>query len=243
MPVAVSFFVTWILLWGYAQTRPDFSSPEQIVDVVDRGTNDERRQLRGVLNLPFDLRSGCDATAERATLEIGHDDAVVQIKCSYDFDLILLRHLQSGSWSLVDSLPLDAAYDMLTIQLRNILGPKEKQVVIHNHVVGRGTGLLQTNFMIMTVAAGKFRVVLDAVEEAHVSPDKQPDDFVKQKSTFEIEPEARDGLSSIVETQILSAHGTRMVLKREYDWDERLGEFQPSFWSSVKPISGTPKTP
>src|SRR5271156_2677914 len=213
MSVGVSFFATWILLWGYAQTRPDFSSPEHIVDVVDHGTNDERMQLRGLLDLPFDLRNGCGATAEHAALENGHDDAVVQIKCSYDFDLVLLRHLQSGSWSCVDSLPLGATYDMLTVQPRNILGPKQKEIVIHNHVVVHKTGILQTNFMILKVVAGRFRVVLDAVEEAHEAPYDKPDSFVQQKSTFEIEPETKDGLPSIVETQILSAHGTRIVLK------------------------------
>jgi hypothetical protein len=228
----------WFTGCSLAQRIAAFDSPEEVARLLREGTDSQRAQLKDALHLPFIFGPDCACAVEtvRATFEQGKQDAILKVKRSYDFDLIVLRRRQDGTWQYLDSMPLDAAYDLLTVDLQAIVSPPLEDIVVHDHVSARGTDIFQGDFLVLRVIDGRLRVVLDAVEESHVQLWNNPNPTVKQTSIFEISPKSGDTPAVIKEKQTLTLGEQTAMLEREFYWDNDLRAFEVGLWWAYKRI-------
>ncbi|MGC2255122.1 MAG: hypothetical protein WA563_11300 [Candidatus Acidiferrales bacterium] len=168
--------------------------------------------------------------------EPGYSDALLEVKCSYDFELVILTRGLRGTWGYLDSVYLGAIYDRLTVGLAKMISPREDDIIVHNDVTLRGTGIYQADFEILRVTNRKVRVVLDEVEKGFAYPLGEPDQWVEQQGKFEAVP-ATDKDSGITEIMTFKTERKKTVVERGFYWRKDFGIFEPTFWSPLQPAA------
>jgi hypothetical protein len=228
--VIVLLVLCFFSMRGSAQSVSTFESPEQAAKLLTQGSDAEKVRMKDVLHMQFVMGKecvgapgDCVAETERGLLEEGKENAILKVKHYYDFALVVLVRNADGAWQFLDSMPLNAAYDYLTVGLGSIVKPPVQEIVVHKHVSDRGTGIFQANFLILKVSHGRLQVVLDAVEESTQS-------LSEQKSEFKITPASGDVPAHIDEKQTIRVGGKATTREREFVWDENLRTFQVSQW-------------
>jgi len=227
----VHLLLAFALLLGCKSNVATFDSPEQVAVLLSQGSAEEQSRLKDVLHMPFQCDPSarpCSAQAEPALLEQGRETAIIQVKQSYDFVLLVLARNQNGRWQYLDSIPLNAAYDRLTVDLQSIVSHPVQEIVVHQHVIVRGTGIYQANFVILKMDGGRLTTVLDTVEESHLDSD------LTQSSTFEVIPKSEEQNAEVKETQALTVGKRTTTMERKFTWENELRLFQVSFWHTYK---------
>lgn len=228
---------------GRCQAQTSFASPEEAAKALQGCTGDGCKALSAALHLSFGFDPKTCPYPEYAmplkgAFERDHSDALVTIKCSYDFELVVLTRDPDGRWVYLDSVYLGATYDYLTLTLARVVSPAEDDIVVHDDVIVHGTGIYQADFLILRITNRKLQIVLDAVEKGVISPYGESGDSVEQESKFSVVPATDKGPGTVNETETLNVGGKRTsVLEREFDWRKDFGIFEPSFWGSVQRAS------
>ncbi|MGB6483815.1 MAG: hypothetical protein WBE86_10055 [Candidatus Acidiferrales bacterium] len=231
-----------ISLVGCRRHNTSFASPEEAAKLIENCIGNECAQLSSALRLSFTLRAGSIAVSTfRGKFEPDFDDALLQVVCSQDFELVLLTRESSGRWRYTDSLPFPwGAHDVVRIGLERAIDRADDAIIIHNDVVGFGTGIYQADFLIIRVLKRKLHVVLDTIEKGSVYPpqSERPNQWVEQHSSFEIAPATEKDPGNVTETMTLNIVGKRAVVERQFDWKKDFGLFEPGFWTrSMQPAA------
>jgi len=87
--------------------------------------------------------------------------------------------------------------------------------------------------MIVKLIDGKLRIVLDAVEQAHISGWPREEGDIEQKSVFKLHPASKDKGASVEESETVTTKFTE-VREREFQWDPNFKFFEPSQWYSAE---------
>jgi hypothetical protein len=223
-----------ILVSGCRTGERSFASPEDVAHILENCAGGTCSQLSASLHLGIPLRPQvCSVSALRVKFEPASDDALLKIECSQDFGLLLLVQ-ESGRWQYADSMALPwGAHDAITVGLRKLIDPSDDAIIIHGDTVGFGTGIYQSDFLVVRVLNRKLHVVLDTVEKGSVYPPQSagPNRWVEQRSSFEITPADQKKAGSVTEMMTLNVGGKEVVLEREFDWRKEFGHFEPSLWA------------
>ena len=237
--VNLSLFLFVLLCFSpfqLCQAQTSFASPEEAAKSLQSCQGEQCKQLANALHLGFafdpkDCPSPEFVHAIQGDFEPGHRDALLAIKCSYDFGLVLLVRDTDKHWIYGDSRYLGAIYDRLTLSFARVIRPAEEDILIHNDVVLRGTGIYQADFEILRVLSGKFKAVLDTPEKGFAYPVGEQDKWSEQESSFLITAATEKEPGSLTEKMTLSLAGKKVFVERSFDWRQDFGIFEPSFWS------------
>lgn len=235
--VLVAFFFS-----GCQLHRTSFASPDEAVTSLQHCTADGCARLADTVHLAFTLRpDSCTVTPIHGTFEQGFDDALLNVQCSMDFELVLLTRESSGRWQYVDSIPFPrGAFDVVDTGVAKLIDRSNDAIVIRSATAGEGTGLYQADFVVLQVLDRKLHTVLDTVEKGTVAVEAdQP--VVEQQSSFDVTPATATESGNIRETMTLKVGGKKIVVQRDFDWQVHLRIFEPGFWYSPDPTTESRK--
>jgi hypothetical protein len=239
----VSFSVLVVFFFsGCKPHRASFASPDEAVTSLQHCTADTCARLADAVHLAFTLRpDSCTVTPIHGIFEQGFDEALLNVQCSMDFELVLLARQPTGRWQYADSIPFPrGAFDVVDIGVTKLIDRTNDAIVIRNETAGEGTGLYQADFLVLQVLNSKLHTVLDTVEKGTFAVEAdQP--VVEQQSSFDITPATATGSGSVRETMTLKVGGKKVVVQRDFDWQKDLGSFEPGFWYSPDSVTESRK--
>src|SRR6185437_4595286 len=225
--------LTFISVAGCRAREKSFASPKDAAHAVENCTDDTCSQLTALLHLSLPLRPKvCVVRALEGTFERDSTDALLNVKCSQDFELILLTRNSRGRWQCTNSLPFAfGAHDVVIAKLQQLIDRSEDDIVTHGDTVTFGTGIDQADFIVVRVSGRKFHTVLDTVEKGTVAVEADQS-VVEQQSSFHVFPATANGPGSVTETMMLQVGGRKAVVQREFNWQKDLRIFEPGLWYS-----------
>lgn len=220
---------------GCRNRETSFASPEEAAHILENCGGDTCAQLSGSLHLALPLRPKvCSVVATWGEFETNSDDALLQIQCSMDFELVLLTRDSDGRWHGADSMPFPVGdYDAIAVGLKRLIDKNYDAITIHDDTVSYGTGLYQADFLVLQISNRKLHVVLDTVEKGAFHPPEGEglNHWVEQRSSLDITSATEKEPGSVTEMMDLDVGGKKAAMEREYHWQKDLGIFEPSFWS------------
>jgi hypothetical protein len=241
----VLFISMSLCVLGCGHNLVTFDSPEQVVNILRLGNDEQQARVKKELHMPWVLGKDCEGEPadecgveiKTAVLEQGKENAVIQVAHYFDFLLIVLVRNKNGTWQYSDSMPLSAAYNFLTVTFQSIVNPPVQEIVVHKHVPLHGSGIYQANFLILKVIDGRLRVVLDTIEESNLTQDWTGGPLLMQRSAFEVIPKTGDKSAYVRETQTFVIGDRSAQWERAFYWDDDLHTFQVSLWTTYKPLT------
>jgi hypothetical protein len=106
--------------------------------------------------------------------------------------------------------------------------------MIHHACDGHGTGFLQQNFIVVTVAGDKFKTELESEEVLNVSRVGDPKYELNQHSTFTVIPIRQSNSHVLEETRNKTLNGKLTVQRRTFRWNATSGHYLPSKFVDVE---------
>lgn len=222
-------------LASYGQTSSSLLAPEELAARLRQGDRDEQSRLASLLRLhTYDQRTGftnCEVSVMRANLRPEGNTSLVQVRCGYNVDLIALEQ-GNGQWEWLDTVPLWAVYDRLTIEITGLVDPPAQEIVVHNSCTLHGTGLYYGHFLVLKLIAGRLRVIFNALEQGVEAPYDGPSR--EQSSTFKLTPRSGKNSATIEETAQYKFGRASYTIVRRSLWDDSLKTFLTEVISEVK---------
>jgi hypothetical protein len=238
--------------WVAPQELTAFS-PDEIVRGLRSGTDTDKKHLAELLDIKVPRWTRVGATEDILCLvyqSVGVDyvvlqkpgpQAVLQIDASgscWHTYLVVLEKIEGGSWMHVQTLPLFGKNRKLEFTFPSLINAHEHEIVAKKYAVDSGTGIFQTNMIIIKLVGNRLEVVFNEPEivvfaipttrgEEPASTDQE------QESEFSFVPGGEDStsLKQILEKQVIRDHDTTIVRWRIFHWAPELRRFQPVPWS------------
>jgi hypothetical protein len=225
-------FVSCVRVGAVAQESLPVHSPEDAVRILQSGKAEEKARLAKQFHLDGDL-TGMEFSVIYRPLDAGRKTAVITARLFDVITVIVLKHTRQG-WLYEDSLPFWAWTDKLSMNLKPLTEPPLNDIVIHQHVTTHGTGLYEAHFVVVKLIDSRLRIVLDTVEEAHISGWPRDEGDIEQKSVFKLTPAKKDEPADIEEEETVRTGSFAEVRKRDFTWIPEFKIFEPSEWSSAQ---------
>lgn len=223
-----------------AQQPETFSSPKQLLEILQTGKGQERVRVNRVLHLRFMANQTCSAKTWRGFLERGKIGAVMQVGCDAGDRLVVLGLMKNGRWQYEGSAQLwDLTGAELRVQLEAVTDPPVEDIVVRDNGVSNGTGIWQADFMIFKVVRNRLRKVLDTVEYSHLQQWTEPFHWVDQESKFLIVPTTKKRPAEVDETMSLTSNSGTALLERSFQWSHETNTFDVGLWDSAR-VSSKP---
>jgi hypothetical protein len=162
--------------------------------------------------------------------------ATLFLPCTLDTAYLYLVTKKEADWHVIDSLKLDCHYDLnVSVEISYIRNSSIDEVMIHHACDGHGTGILQQNFMVVTVVGDKFRTELETEEVLNVSrANGGPKYELNQRSTFAAIPIRQSNSRAIEETRSKTLNGKMTVQRRIFRWNANSGHYLPSKFVDIE---------
>lgn len=220
--------------------------PFRVREILLRGTASERSSLVKSLRLvlPSWMRGGrielpCleyqSVELHSVVLEPPNEQAVLMAKpedCEAEF-LIVMDQETPNHWVHRSSLPLFAKYSPPQVSFVQLVNKNEHEIMVRNHTVDYGTGILQKNLTIFKFVDQKLRVIFDQPERLvfaiPTTRNGKPDNTDQaQESSFWFVDSSGTGIRQIVEKQVIRDHKLTILRWRIFSWSSELQVFQGS---------------
>jgi hypothetical protein len=148
--------------------------------------------------------------------------------------------MQKGTeaWHVTDRKGFDCHYDAtVSMEIARIHDPNRDEVLIHHVGGGHGTGFVQQNYNIFSMAQGKLKLRLDIEEilDDHQPPQRIHDTV--RRSTFTIIPINNSRSRAIEETRSSIVNNRLIVQRRVFRWNPTKGCYSPTGFVRVEAAS------
>jgi hypothetical protein len=229
-----------------ADQQPDSENDGDMEDWIDIGGKTVDR----LVSLGVDRK-----TAESFVSDQGNDDslwakwqtgragaherfAILFLPCHLPDDAADLYTLsrQDSAWHVTDHFEAGCRYDeSVSFGIAWIRDPNRDEVLVHHDCVGSGTGLLEQQFSVFSVADGKLKGELATDEVFHSYPRavERPRDL-DQNSAFTVIPVVGSRSRAIEETRSSVLNGRLTVQRRTFRWNAAKGKYVPSAFTPVE---------
>jgi len=222
-PFAIIVFL--LCLSALAVCQDDLGLPESIADGLKSG--DQKTQSKLAYQLRFrnfdpdqDFKL-CDIHVDDIRLDERGGTSVLQVKCGYNLNVVVLRRTQASA-QLLDSRYFYAAYDRLRLEFASLVRPPLKELVVHNAATVSGN-VYESYFLVLRLADEKLHVVLSRLENG--SEPRTGGAARLQKSEFVVRPVADTRAAEIEETATISIGKRSYLVRRSFTWSEDWGAF------------------
>jgi hypothetical protein len=162
----------------------------------------------------------------------GQNNAILFLPCVRDNAYIYLMEQENNNWRVSDYERPDCHYDMsVSVEIAAIRNPALDEILMHHVCEGHGSGLLQQDFEVYSVAGGKFKQVLDAEEVIFAMQYvdmNTPMNEIHQKSHFVLVPIVNSRSRVIEETQSDQFNKKLTVKRRQFRWNVAKGCYLPT---------------
>lgn len=244
-------FLIWLVaVFGmcqmHAQTASStiFESLRQIQSLPAMNSANLRSQLatRLDLNIPGWTRESAakdipctffdSVTTYRAKLSANVNGAVLDIyssSCGYTF-ISAFRHRAKDGWEFLDTLPLRSFDGPLRISMESLIHGGTEEIIVNGVLADNGTGVFQTNYVVLKLFGKCLRVILDVPEDMRYNPAPSRYPSQREHSSFTIVNSVSGGVNSsirnILQKQVLQSDGRSITRWWLYIWMPELGTFQ-----------------
>jgi hypothetical protein len=233
------------------QVESDKSRPPSDVDwEIENWLNDGPGAVQRLVGLGVDQK-----TAEESVDSYSDDDLHIQWKtvnseskellaalflpCNGNDDAYLFAMQKANhAWQVTDREGFDCHYDAtVSMEIARVHDPNRDEVLIHHVGSGHGTGFVQQNYNVFSIAQGKLKLRLDTVEvlDDHQPPEKTHD--IVRRSTFTIIPILNSRSRAIEETRSSILNDHLMVQRRIFRWDPAKRCYSPTRFVPVEAAS------
>jgi hypothetical protein len=164
----------------------------------------------------------CHFHIDAAQLASDMDTSIVEAKCGYDLNIVVLGKSSDGLWSSLDSLYLYAAYDELKLQFASVIRPTVQEIIVHKACTASGS-LYEAYFLVFTLENGRLRPMLATLENAsepHFGGKPR-----RQASEINIKPVDSHGSGEIVQTVQMENGDQSYTIRRTFSWNDQLRTF------------------
>jgi hypothetical protein len=223
-----------------ATAASEIGPPEQTASLLKSGSLEQRQKVARLLKLsePWEGGTLCKeyekVELSKPALKAGSDTALLSITASdCDFTFLVPFIMTGHGWTPAGTVSVWTKYSAPTYRIDSLTSPGESEIVVSDHTVDSGTGILQRNLTIFKIVGDSIRVVFDQPEVLNVSvPAKINGNPVntsdEESSTFDfVKSEAFvPGLKSIFETRVLNVAGHSTTVYRKYLWTPALSMFR-----------------
>jgi hypothetical protein len=142
-----------------------------------------------------------------------------------------------GIWGVTDRAILDCHYDdSVSTGVDRIRDSNRDEIVVHHTCAGHGTGYLEQDLNIFTLAHGKLKVELETEEVLNVFRVGGTRHDLQQRSTFTIIPISHSRSRAIEETRSSTLNDRLMVQRRVFRWDPTKAGYTPSAFTTVEAV-------
>jgi hypothetical protein len=139
------------------------------------------------------------------------------------------------AWKVSDKLELDCHYDdNVSFEIDSIIDPQRDEIEIHHACGGHGTGYLEQNFSVYSVAVKKFKLEMETDEVLHEHPAGGSPLELDQSSTFTTIPITGSRLRVIEETRRQIRNGKLTVHRRLFRWNPAHARYEPSPFALIE---------
>jgi hypothetical protein len=157
---------------------------------------------------------------------------IVSQSCEREF-VVVLQKQPGDRWQHVQTIALNAKYSVPEVSFPTLLDATEHQIVVRNHVVDYGTGILQNNVTIFKLIEARLEVIFDEIEKLifeipirHNGKPTNTEQYQESEFTF-IEADPGQGVAKrILEKQTIRDHQTTITRWRLFSWVPHLRKFR-----------------
>jgi hypothetical protein len=140
-------------------------------------------------------------------------------------------------WRTTDRVGFDCHYDdTVSMEIAQIHDPNRDEVLIHHACQEHGTGFVQQNYNVFSVAQGKLKLRLDTVEvlDDHQPPERIHD--IVRRSTFVVIPILNSRSRAIEETRSSTLNDHLTVQRRIFRWEPKKARYESSGFTPVAAV-------
>ena len=170
-------------------------------------------------------------------LDATTETAIVQVEQLQSADLVVFVHNSDGSWTWVDSLPLEFRYEPLKLEFRSLVKAPVEEIIVHNNTADSGTGIYQGHFLIIKFVSGRLQVVFAATAKENADPvGGIPWEAV---STFQLASSGGETPSvarpaTVTQTTKYEIGRRHHTVVRTFAWDDRFKVFLPEMGDKIQ---------
>ncbi|MGE5113113.1 MAG: hypothetical protein ACM3JB_19805 [Acidobacteriaceae bacterium] len=201
-------------------------TPESIVKGLNSGDPQSQSTLANLLGLThFDPQQDfreCDIRSDDVKLDDSNDTSVLQVKCGYHMNIVVLRRHGAMSEPL-DSQYLYAAYDRSQLDFASVIHPYAQEIIVHNAATVSGN-LYEAYFLVLRLTkTRKLKVVLSTLETG--TEPRYGGTPRNQKSTFTITPASPTESGEINQLATIQVGSQSYTVRRVFEWSDEWQTF------------------
>lgn len=229
------------------QVESEKSPPSDVDWEIENWLNDGPGAIQRLVGLGVDQK-----TAEESVDSYPEDDLHIQWKTvnseskehlaalflpciGNDVAYLFAMQKANDAWQVTDREGFDCHYDAtVSMEIARIHDPNRDEVLIHHVGGGHGTGFVQQNYNVFSIAQGKLKIRLDTEE---ILDDHQPSQRIHdivRRSTFTIIPIIHSRSRAIEETRSSILNDHLMVQRRIFRWDPAKGCYSSTTFVTVE---------